>query len=312
MPENVRNQEKMEAHSEIRPFARAFHGISAQMVRCAAWVFLTLLGLIAARGQVYAEQQQAAITDPCSGPSALLAILDRPTASDSACAVPLGRFVLEMGLQHANLRGPGGGTADNYPQAEVRVGLPGRNEFVLLPPNYNRQRMGAYSDSPAEEITGYSAVTLGLKHELGYTRYWLGAVEAIFTLPSGGSAFGSRGLGMTFNGIASYALSEQIGLSLQLGLSSQTNPVLAGGDRFTSLVSSFVATWQPADRLQLYGEVYGQSSTGPGKGAGYFADGGLQYLITSSWEVDLEGGVRLIGDLGGFTHYFGAGMGLSF
>ncbi|MGE5300237.1 MAG: transporter [Acidobacteriota bacterium] len=199
-----------------------------------------------------------------------------------------------------------------FPQAEVRVGLPGRNEFVLLPRNYNRQRMGAASGSPAQEITGFSAVTLGLKHELGYTRHWLGAVEALFTLPSGGSAFGSRGLGMAFNGIAAYAPSEQIGLSVQLGLSSQTNPVLAGGGRFTSLVSNFVATWQPAERLQFYGEIYGQSSTGLGRGAGYNADGGVQYLITPSWEVDLEGSVRLVGDLGGFTHYFGAGMGLCF
>ena len=284
----------------------------ALIVRHAVCISLTLLGLLAACGQVYAEEQETAIPDPCSGPSALLAILDRPTVSDSACAVPQGRFVLEMGFQRANLRGPGGGTADNYPQAEVRVGLPGRNEFVILPQNYNRQRMGAASGSPAQEITGFSAVTLGLKHELGYTRHWLGAVEALFTLPSGGSAFGSRGLGMAFNGVAAYAPSEQIGLSLQLGLSSQTNPELAGGGRFTSLVSNFVATWQPAERLQFYGEIYGQSSTGPGKGAGYNADGGIQYLITPSWEVDLEGGVRLIGDLGGLTHYFGAGMGFFF
>jgi hypothetical protein len=275
-------------------------------------VSLTLLGLLAAWGQVYAEDQETAIPNPCSGPSALLAILDRPTVSDSACAVPQGQFVLEVGFQHTNLRGPGGGTADNYPQAEVRIGLPGRNEFFLLPPNYNRQRTLVASGSPAQEIAGSSAVTLGLKHELGYTRYWLGAVEALFTLPSGDSAFGSRGLGVAFNGVAAYALSEQIGLSLQVGVSSQTNPVLAGGGRFTSLVSSIVATWQPTERLQFYGEIYGQSSTGPGKGAGYNTDGGVQYLITPSWAVDLEGGVRLVGDLSGFTHYFGAGMGFRF
>jgi hypothetical protein len=155
-------------------------------------------------------------------------------------------------------------------------------------------------------------VTLGFKHELGYTRHWLGAVEMLFTLPSGGSSFGSRGLGVTFNGIAAYALSEQIGLSLQLGISSQTNPSPEGGERFTSLVSNVVATWQPIERLQFYGEIYGQSSAGPGKGASYNGDGGIQYLITPSWEVDLEEGVRLVGDLGGFTHYFGAGMGFRF
>ncbi len=276
------------------------------------WVSLTLLGLLAVCGQVYAEEQEAVIPDPCSGPSALLAILDRPTVSDSACTVPQGRFVLEAGFQHAEVRGRGDGRADNYPQAEMRTGLPGRNEFVLLPPNYNRQRTGAVPGLPARETAGSSAVTLGLKHELGYTRYWLGAVEALFTLPSGGSAFGSQGLGMALNGIAAYTLSEQIGFSLQLGVNSQTNPALAGGGRFTSLVSNLVSTWQPTERLQFYAEIYGQSSTGPGKGPGYNADGGVQYLIMPSWEVDLEGGMRLVGDLGGFTHYFGAGMGFRF
>jgi hypothetical protein len=269
-------------------------------------VFLVLIGLLAFSGQICAEEQETPISNPCSGPSALFAILDRPTVSDSACAVPQRQLVSELGFQYANLRGLGGGTAYNYPQAEVRIGLPGRNEFFLLPPSYNRQKTGNAS------AAGFSAVTLGLKHELGYTRYWLGAVEALFTLPSGSSAFGSRGLGVAFNSIAAYALSRQIGLSLQLGVSSQTNPKLSGGRRFTSLVSNFVFTWQPKEQLQFYGEVYGQSSIGPGKGAGYNADGGVQYLITPSWEVDLEEGVRLVGDLGGFTHYFGAGMGYRF
>ena len=132
------------------------------------------------------------------------------------------------------------------------------------------------------------------------------------TPSSGGSNFGSSGLGVAFNGIASYALSEQIGLSLQLGVSSQTTPALSGGKRFSSLVSNIVATWQPAERLQFYGEIFGQSKTGPGEGAGYNADGGVQFLITPSWEVDLEGGVRLAGNPGGFTHYLGAGTGFRF
>jgi len=266
--------------------------------------------VLAVRGRSYAEEKP--IEDPCAGPSALLAILDRPTVSDSACAVAKGEIVLEAGFQHAYLRGPGGGTADNFPEAEVRVGLPGSNEFVLLPPNYNRQRTRAFSGSPEQKTDGLSAMTLGLKHELGYTRQWFGAVEALFTLPSGGSAFGSRGLGAAFNGIVDYELSDQIGLSLQLGVSSQTDPVASGGGRFTSLVSNLVTTWQPMERLQFYGEIYGQTSAGPGEGAGYNADGGVQYLITPALEVDLEGGVRLVGDLGGLTHYFGTGMGLRF
>ncbi len=200
------------------------------IVRHALWVSLTLLGLLVAWGQVYAQEQETEVPDPCSGPSALLAILDRPTVSTSPCAVPRGQFMLEMGFQRSKPRDPVGGTIDNYPQAEVRIGLPGRNEFTLIPPSYNRQRT---SDSTAEAVSGYSALTLGLKHELGYTRQWLGAVQALFTLPSGSSAYGSQDLGVAFNGIVAYALSEQVGLTLQIGISSQTDPELAGGGRFT-------------------------------------------------------------------------------
>ena len=283
-----------------------------QFVQHALRICLTLLGLLVAWGQVYAQDQETDVPDPCSGPSALLAILDRPTVSTSPCAVPRGQFLLEMGFQRSKPRDPVGGTIDNYPQAEVRIGLPGRNEFLLIPPSYNRERTRSGSDSTTEEVSGYSALTLGLKHELGYTRQWLGAVQALFTLPSGSSAFGSQGLGMALNGVIAYALSEQVGLTLQLGISSQTDPAQAGGRRFSSLISNFVATWQPRERLQFYGEIYGQTSTGPGKGAGYNADGGIQYLITPCWEVDLEGGLRLVEDLGGFSHYFGVGMGFRF
>ncbi|HSB32061.1 MAG TPA: transporter [Candidatus Sulfobium mesophilum] len=272
-------------------------------------VCLTLLGLLVAGAQVYAQEQETDVPDPCSG---LLAILDRPTVSTSPCATPRGQFMLEMGFQRSKPRDPASGTIDNYPQAEVRIGLPGRNEFTIIPPSYNRQRTRSGSDSTAETVSGYSALTLGLKHELGYTRQWLGAVQALFTLPSGSSALGSEGLGVALNGVVSYALSEQVGLTLQLGISSQTDPELAGGERFTAFVSNLVVTWQPKERLQFYGEIYGQSSTGPGKGAGYNADGGIQYLITPYWEVDLEGGVRLVGDLGGLSHFFGMGMGFRF
>jgi hypothetical protein len=252
------------------------------------------------------DSANADIQNPCGGPSALLAILDRPTVSDSACAVPLGHAVLELGYQHADVRG--GGRADNYPQAELRFGLPGNNEFKILPSNYNSQRAGI----PERASSGLSATFIGFKHELGYTSKWLGSAEAVLTLLSGSNAFGSRGLGAALSGIVAYSLTDQIGLSLQLGLSSQTEPASSGGGRFTSFVSNLTATWQPAKRLQFYSEIFGQTSTGPGEGAGYNFDGGVQYLIADRWEVDLEAGVRLHGNLGGFTHYYGAGMGFLF
>lgn len=98
------------------------------------------------------------IQDSCSGSSALLAILDRPTVSDSACVVQYGQAVLEAGYEHADLTGAGGGTADNFPAAELRLGLPGNNEFVLLPPNDNLQHIPS---SP--HLQGFSATMVDIK-----------------------------------------------------------------------------------------------------------------------------------------------------
>lgn len=241
--------------------------------------------------------------DPCGGPSSLLAILDRPTVGDSACVVPEKQAVLELGGQWSKFRD--GSRGFNLPEAEIRFGIPGNNELVLLPPNYAWQSGGGMVTS------GESATVLGLKHELGFTGKWLGAVESLVTVPSGSAAFGSGG-GAAFNGIVNYSPTDSTSLAMMFGVATQTLPSLAGGGRYTSLNPDFVGTWAPTEGLQLYGEVYGQSSTGPGQGTGWNADGGVQYLLTPSVEVDVEAGLRLAGNLGGFTRYVGVGLGLKY
>jgi hypothetical protein len=274
---------------------------------CAA---LCLFSMASLGGRLaYAEDPgQLEVQNPCGGFSVLLSLLDRPTFSDSACVVPPGQAVLELGYQHADVRGEGGGRADNYPQAELRFGLPGRNEFKVLASGYTSQRSGI----PEAASSGLSATAIGFKHELGYNGQWLGSLEAVMTLPSGNDDFGSHGLGVALSGIVAYSITDQIGLSLQLGASSESDSVSAGGRRFTTFNQFLTVTWNPAERLQFYGEVYGQTKTARAEGAGYNFDGGIQYLISRWWEVDLEEGVRLTGNLGGFTHYFGAGMGFLF
>lgn len=240
------------------------------------------------------------IPDPCSlsNPEVMLSLPDGPTVADSPCSVPAGHLLLELQYAHEDLRDEGGGTADVYMQAtEVRYGIPGRNEFKVLTPSYTSEKASS----------GLSATSIGFKHELGYTDKWIGTVETVVTLPSGNDAFGSAGLGAAFNGIVGYSLSDSIGLGLQLGVSTWTDPDSAGGRRFTSFNPIFVTTWHPIKRLQFYGEIFGQTKTSYDGGAGFNFDGGVQYLIYRWWEVDLAEGVRLTGNLGGFTHYLQAG-----
>jgi hypothetical protein len=243
-----------------------------------------------------------AIADPCDGPSALLNLIDRPTKADSACAVPYKKAVLELGYQAMNLRS--GGSAQNYPEAELRIGLPGYRELVALLPNYNYQTVAPHS--------GYDASVIGLKQELGYNAQWLGAIEALLGLPTGGNAFGSNKYQPVVSGIVQYTINPNLSVTLMLGAGSQTISPLAGGQSYFTINPDLVFTWQATEKLQAYGEIYGQSRTAPGKGAGFAADAGILYLFTHYLEVDAELGQRISGNLGGFNNFVGIGMGLLF
>ena len=266
-----------------------------------------VLGLFAAR----TPPVRAASPSQCSGPSALLALLDRPTIGDSSCVVPQGMTVLEAGATLGRLYPGPAGALDTGPNLELRWGLPGNSEFVWLPPNFQYQRSEARSGVRARTEHGFGATTAGIKHEFGASRHWQWTAETLVTLPSGDGRFGSHGLGGALNAIVSYS-SGPLGVSLMLGVSSQTEPTDAGGGRYQSFNPDFVVTWQTGPALQFYAEAYGQTHAGYRLGWGADFDGGVQYLLGRRLEVDLEEGVRLQGMLGGFSRYTGVGLGLLF
>lgn len=248
---------------------------------------------------------------PCSGPSGLLGLLDRPTVGDASCVVSQGMTVIEAGATAGNLYGVPGGKVDTLPNLELRWGLPADSELVWLPPNFQYESLDAAPGVPAATVRGFGPTTVGIKHALGYTEDWQWTAEALATLPSGDSTFGSHGLGAAVNAIVSYG-NGPLGVSLMVGVTSQTEPTAAGGQRFQSFNPDLVVTWASTSRLQFYAEMYAQSHSSYVQGWGTDADGGLQYLVTPDFEVDLEEGVRIQGDLGGFSNYTGVGLGLMF
>lgn len=273
-----------------------------------AWLALTLL---AAAPMVPAAARATEPVAPCSGPAALLGLLDRPTVGDSSCVAPQGMTVIEAGATAGSLYGTAGGRVDTLPDAELRFGLPDRSELVWLPPNFQYQTLDAGAGMPGGRMRGFGPTTLGVKHELGYDAHWQWTAEALATLPSGDSTFGSHGVGGALNAIISYG-DGPWGVSLMAGVTSQTEPTAAGGGRFQSFNPDLVVTWASGPRVQLYAEVYAQSHSGARQGWGTDADGGVQYLLTPAFEVDVEEGVRLQGSLGGFANYTGIGLGLMF
>lgn len=273
---------------------------------------LIALALAALAWSHTALTHAAPAQSPCSGPSGLLGLLDRPTVGDSSCVVPVGMTVLEAGAAFGDLYGGSGGVIDTAPYLELRWGLPGNSELVWLPPNFQYQRSDAARGLPPRTTRGFGPTTLGIKHEIGYNTHWQWTAEALATLPSGDSRFGSHGIGGAVNGVISYSSNGPFGASLMLGVTSQTEPTAAGGQRYQSINPDLVATWQSTQKLQFYAEIYGQSHEGYRQGWGSDADGGVQYLLNPDFEVDLEAGVRIQGNLGGFSRYVGAGLGLMF
>jgi hypothetical protein len=140
----------------------------------------------------------------------------------------------------------------------------------------------------------------------------LGGYEGLFTPPSGDANFGAAGTEVILNGILEYTL-DTVSLTCMMGITTQTQSRNNGGGRSNSFNPDFVITWLPKDsKCQYFAEIYGQTQTAPGQGAGFNVDGGIQYLIKSYFLVDVEFGQRLVGTLGDFNQYVGAGFGIMF
>jgi hypothetical protein len=239
------------------------------------------------------------INDPCGGPAALLNIANRPSAADSACVVPYKKMVLELGYQYMQLT-HSLGHAQNFPEATFRIGLPANNELVILLPNEIRLS--------SEPHSGSTATVIGIKHELGYNQRWIATIESLITLPNGSAEFGSKGIGIAINGIVSYSFNSDFNLTFMLGGSTATTASSAGGQRFNSINPDLVLTYSINPKLNLFGELYGQSKTNPGENSGFNADSGFLYLVSPSVMVDIEAGQRISGSLVGFDHYVGTGI----
>lgn len=225
--------------------------------------------------------------------------------------VPQGRFDVEAGATAGNLYPAPGGRLYTLPNLTLRAGLPDNWELMWLPPGFQYQSVNGEPGAQAATARGFGPTTIGIKHVLGYTEHWQWTAEALTTLPSGDSTFGSHGAGGALNAIVSYG-DGPLGLSLMVGETSETGSTAAGGQRFQSFNPDLVMTWASTSRLQLFGEIYSQSHSGYRQGWGTNADGGVQYLVTPDLVVDAEEGVRIQGSLGGFSNYTGIGLGLMF
>ncbi|MBA3537541.1 MAG: transporter [Tatlockia sp.] len=238
----------------------------------------------------------------CGGANALLSITDRPTIAESTCAVPNNHAVLELGLQAEKL--VFSGQAQQFPTPQFRIGLPLDNEVYAILPNYNHQTVAPTS--------GWGPTSIGYKQMIGYTDTWLFTLDGVITPPSGSVNFGNQGFAAIVNGILTYKLNSKLTATFQLGFSTETESESSGGRRFNSINPDLILTLALSDKLQFYGEIYGQSKTSADEAMGFNAASGFIYLLAKNITIDIEAGQRIDGFLGNIEHYVGAGTAILF
>lgn len=247
-------------------------------------------------------------TDPCGGPSRLLATANRPTIGFSACAVKRDTVVFELGYQNEVHGTPqNGSVVSQVPQAFTRIGIATRFEFDVIGPNYEGVR--TYSESrEGETRNGVTDSGLGFKYEFLPSGRWTVGVDGLYTGPNG-SPFLTAGFA-TFTGNldASYSLSPATSIGTTIAVSSGGGDLGGQQIRYGVTTPSFVVTTQIPNYYQFYAEYVATSKTTPHYGARAFTDFGVQKLLGSRTELDVEYGHAFTGIVPLKFDYIGSGI----
>ncbi len=267
----------------------------------AKW-FFSVAVVLAGAGNLRTEAQSLPqpspsppAADPCGGPGRLLATANRPTVGYSACAIKRDTAVFELGYQN-EVRGTAyaGAVVSDVPQNFLRIGLATRFEFDVIGPNYE----GIRSYAPHSDGTTTHGVTdsgLGVKYELPQSGRWTLAFDGLYTGPNGSPALTAGNATLTANFDASYALSPATSLGTTIAVSSTGANAVGGHLQYGVTIPSFVVTTQIPHYYQFYAEYVIVSKAGPEEGARAFTDLGVQKLLGSRTEIDLEYGHAFTG-----------------
>ncbi|CAM2964001.1 Uncharacterised protein [Legionella steigerwaltii] len=234
--------------------------------------------------------------DICSN---ILSVINSPSNINSSCSTPFKKVFVELNYIDQQLPDHSG-TQQNFPNADLRIGLPSNSEFFVYPSNYIDQK-----SFPGK---GTTDTRFGLKHTINYKKNWIFALQGIADTPTGSFAYGSNHWGVTFNGITYYEISNQLSIMGQLGISRLSDPKLSGGNYFNTINPDVCLSFSPSSRVSLYGEIYGQSKISATQGAGFNFDGGILFLVFPNTIVNLSGGQQLYNYLGNFKHYINLGI----
>jgi hypothetical protein len=248
-------------------------------------------------------------SDPCGGPGRLLATANRPTVGFSACAVKPQTAVFELGYQNqVTGMAAAGSIQSQVPQNFLRFGIAPRFELDVIGPNYVGTRKFA-TGTPDLVTHGVTDSGLGFKYEFVPSGRLTIAVDGLDTPPTGSSFLTAGNATLTANLDASYSLSSatSIGTTVAVAATGGFTPA-NGHERYGVTTPSFVITTQIPNYFQFYAEYVYVSKIAPNLNGRAFFDAGVQKLLGTRTEVDVEYGHSLIGDPGLAFSYVGAGV----
>ncbi len=247
-------------------------------------------------------------SDPCGGPNRLLATANRPTIGFSTCAVKQGTAVFELGYQN-EVQGTSsaGSIQSQVLQNFLRLGVESRFELDVIGPNYEGIRTYA-SGTRDTVIHGVADSGLGFKYELPPTDRWTVAFDGLYTGPNGSKQLTAGSATVTGNFDASYAMSPATTLGTTIAVSSTGNYANAVRTQYGVTTPSFVVTTDIPNYYQFYAEYVYVSKIAPDRGGRAFTDFGIQKLLGSRTEVDVEYGHAFTGIPALRFNYIGAGM----
>ncbi len=215
-------------------------------------------------------------------------VTDRPDFTESTETIPVGRIQIESGYTFART---GDERSDSLGELLLRVSLGPRSELRVGVPNYARLRGGSGRSS------GFEDASLGAKFRLvkagegfGLRRPAMSLIVAT-SLPTGARAYRSKELQPEAKLCLSADLSETLAVAANLNYAYLSDD----GDRYGEPSGSLSFAVGLNDRTGVYLEYFGFYPSGAARPDSHYLNGGVTYLVTNDYQLDVRAGIGLNG-----------------
>lgn len=265
------------------------------------WPILPLLGLTAGLGTAASAQDaasggtptQPAIAAPDAARPPINA--DRPGFTNGSDTVDPGQIVVETGATQT--RNQDGSVTDDYPEAEIRLGVGPDLEAEVFLPNDFKTHGGS---------KGFGDAVIGGKWRFYKSKNGAVRLSAApyLSIPTRG-AFGTGRVDPSLILGAETSSGSRWDVQGNLDLS---DPTQSDGSRLFTVTPAAAVAYTLTPALTVFGDAY---DIVPRRGpSAPTTDGGLMFLLTNDIQLDAEVGAGLGG--GAATRFFGGGVSFRF